>query len=333
MTETVLAGPIPMVRRLAERWIGRLSGDFACSPAGLWLVLAAAAAGAGGQTARELGELVGPEPARAFTEVTRALEEHPEGWTADTGLWARTPVYREFREALPDLRVGAEAGVRPDDDELLMLVNTLAVQGRWESVFKSELTTDRPFTDADGVEHRVPTMSKKVPPANAWTVDGVQVVALLARGLQVSFLLGAPGEGPAEVLPAAWVAKDRRRPVEADEVTIALPRVELRTRLDAARDLPALGASMAVRREADFSKLSPEPLMISRVLQESVVRVDEYGITAAAVTHGIFRSLSASTRKERVRHIAFDRPFGIVVFEKVSGLPLFTAWQSSAPRG
>lgn len=323
---------IPTVRTLAERWLGRLSGDFACSPTGLWLVLAAAASGADGTTARELGELVGPDPAAAFTEVTRTLAEDPE-WTVDTRLWARTPVYREFRESLPDLRVGPPGSGERDDDELLMLVNSLGVRGRWQSVFKSELTADRPFTDADGVEHLVPTMSRKLPPVNAWTVDGVRVVALFARGLQVSFLLGAPGDGPGEVLPAAWVAKDRRRPVEADEVTIALPRLELRTRLDVTRDLPALGASMAVRRQADFSKMSPEPLMISRVLQESVLRVDESGVTAAAETHGIFRTLSASTRKERIRHIAFDRPFGIVVFEGVSGLPLFTAWQSSAPRG
>ncbi len=282
-----------------------------------------------------------------------------EGLKLATGVWSRIPVYRDFRDRLPGICFGhldpsdpsaISAWVRemtgrligrlpdrPEGDELLLLVNALALDGKWSSRFKQQNTADRTFTDARGIGHLVPTMAKTLPgPSYAWTVeapsqsaaDEVDVVALLCDAepgrvpLQVSCVLGAPGRGPAEVLPAAWAPLERRRPVDADEVTVALPRLHLRTRLDAKRHLPPLGVPLAVSERADFSGMSPEPLRIDRVTQESVLRMDE-----------VWKSTrSVSGRVPRTRHIAFDRPFGIVIFAGNSGLPLFTAWQASVPR-
>ena len=78
--------------------------------------------------------------------------------------------------------------------------------------------------------------------------------------------------------------------------------------------------------------MSPEPLRVSRIVQESLVKVDELGVEAAARTEETSRSLSAATRVPRTRHIAFDRPFGLVIFDGPSGIPLFTAWQAAVPR-
>lgn len=379
----VLASYVPAVRALAERWLVAVErdpdvraagGDFACSPTGVWLTLSAAAAGARGGTARELEGLLGAAGARAAqaaSDATRALAE-TDAVAVATGMWSRTPVYRAFRESLPDIRFGqfdpadpsaVDAWVREATgglvgrlpgamapDTLLLLVNALALKAKWAAPFKRQDTKDRAFTDASGVAHQVPTMFKRLPqPGHAWTVEGpsgdtVEVVAMrclerpgrqpgqAGAPAQVSFVLGAPGRTAAEVLPAAWAPAGRRRPVEADRVTIALPRLSLRTQLDVARHLEPLGAGQVRSTHADFSGLSPEPLRISAVVQESLVKVDELGVEAAARTEAHFTTRSAQTAVPRIRHIAFDRPFGIVIFDGPSGIPLFTAWQSAAPR-
>ena len=112
-----------------------------------------------------------------------------------TGMWARTPVYREFRESLPDIHIGQldlaapsaiDAWVREatggligrlpvasDGEALLLLVNALALNARWSEPFMYRHTEDRAFTDADGAEHSVPTMFEELPlPTHAWTVNG-----------------------------------------------------------------------------------------------------------------------------------------------------------------
>jgi hypothetical protein len=53
---------------------------------------------------------------------------------------------------------------------------------------------------------------------------------------------------------------------------------------------------------------------------------------AAAVTEVLVHTKSVIDVPPRIRHIAFDRPFGLVVFAGGSGVPLFTGWQASAPR-
>lgn len=379
MTKAELTQHVSAIRGLAERWLVEVSddpavdavdGNFVCSPAGLWLGLAAAAAGARAGTAEELRSLVGAagqEAAAAASATTGALAE-TDGLTVATGVWARTPVYREYRESLPEIRFGhlapsapdaasainawvreATRGLigalplRQDSEALLVLVNALALRADWQSPFRPQDTAERPFTDERGVEHLVPTMFQQLPrPAHAWTAPGpsgspVGVVALRCmagagqRPVQVSFVLGEPGQPAAEVLPAAWAPHDQRRPVEADAVTFALPRLCLRTGLDVTRHLPALGAARAVSGRADFSGMSPESSVIGQFVQESLLRVNERGLEAAAVT-GYSHVRSVRVRPPVIRHLAFDRPFGIVVFDG-SALPLFTAWQSAAPMG
>ncbi|MFI1221000.1 MULTISPECIES: serpin family protein [unclassified Streptomyces] len=332
---------------------------FVCSPAGLWLALAAVAAGARGETAAELRALLGTadrEAAPAVTAVARELAATGALGVA-TRVWSRTPVLRAYRESLPDVRfdpmdpAAVDAWVREatgglierlplelTDATLLALVNVLALKARWEKPFEARWTQNLPFTDAAGAVGPVPTMTKEVPLADAWTVGGAYVVELrCARepdggpGARVRLVLGEPGAGAGRTLPLGWAARDTGAPLDTDRVTIGLPRLALRTRVPVTGQLPALGVRLATSDRADFSGLSPEPLAISDVVQETVLKIAEEGVEAAAVTVVAMRAGSAAPRPQRVRHIAFDRPFGVVVLDASEDTPLFTAWQADAP--
>ncbi|WP_078966503.1 serpin family protein [Streptomyces sp. WM6378] len=330
-----------------------------CSPAGLWLALGVVAAGARTETADELRALLGvagDEAADAVTASARYLAA-TDALVVATRAWARVPLYRAYRESLPGIVFGrvpdqreCDAWVREatggliealpvtlDADTALAVVNVLALKARWERPFLAWSTRPCPFTDARGVEHEVATMHGAVEPADAWRAPGgVRVVELrtagtgVRTGARVRFLLGPPGVEARDVLPAGWA--EEREPLGADEIRLALPRLDLRTRLDVVRQLTALGVEFATDDElADFSGMSPEPLRVGQVVQEAVVKVAEEGIEAAAVTVAAMDWMGADEEPRRIERIAFDRPFGIVVLDATGEVPLFTAWQSSAP--
>ncbi|MFH9132659.1 serpin family protein [Streptomyces sp. NPDC017524] len=362
------------VQRLAERWIrdGMAAGDgrggtgtgtgtsFVCSPAGLWLALAAVAAGARGTTADELRALLGTadrEAAPAVTAVARELARTGALGVA-TRVWSRAPVLPAYREVLPDVRLDAmdpaavDAWVREatgglierlpleiTDATLLALVNVLALKARWEKPFEARRTRNLLFTDAAGKIGPVPTMIKDVPRADAWTVGGAHVVELRCAtepgggpGARVRLVLGEPGAGAGRVLRVGWAPRAEGVPLDTDRVTIGLPRLALRTRVPVTGQLASLGIRLALTDAADFSGLSPERLAISDVVQEAVLKVAEDGVEATAVTVVAMRP-GAAPGPQRVRHIAFDRPFGVVVLAGTEDTPLFTAWQAQAPAG
>jgi serine protease inhibitor len=349
------------VQRLGERWLRELGdGDFVCSPAGLWLVLAAVAAGARGKTAAELEallEVAGEDAAVAVTEAARELAG-TDALAVATRVWSRVPVYREYREALPGIGFASSMDpaetdawvkaatdglierlpARIDDGTLLALVNALVLKARWAVPFSPGQTADLPFTDAAGVEHAVPTMRRVLRPGEAWTVGGTHVVELRCRATtsggepaRVRFVLGEEGAGAADVLPAAWASPELRRWVQADSIRLALPRFSLRTTTEITPQLPALGVRTATTPAADFSGMSPERLAVSVVAQEAVVKVAELGVEAAAVSAVLMNPSGPPPQPKTIVRIAFDRPFGVAVLDAGGEVPLFVGWQAGAP--
>ncbi|MFD7861732.1 serpin family protein [Streptomyces sp. NPDC059783] len=351
------------VRGLAERWIGEMAArpgtSFVCSPAGLWLALSAVAAGARGTTADELRAVLGAageEAAEAVTAASRELTA-TDALRVATRVWSRVPVRPEYEAALADVRFGpmdpsgADAWVREategligrlplriDPSTLLVLANVLALRARWEVPFERAGTEDLPFTAADGTSRPVPTMYGEPEPWETWTVGSVRVVELQCRAgegggapARVRLVLGEPGAGAAEVLPAAWAPADRRTAAGAAHVSMTVPRFTLRTHIRVTGQLPALGIREAVSMSADLSGISQEPLTLSQVVQEAVVKVAEEGVEAAAVTVAVTRGGAAPAAPPRRLHIAFDRPFGVVVLDNGGEVPLFTGWQAGIP--
>ncbi|MGW8888210.1 serpin family protein [Streptomyces sp. NPDC055749] len=350
------------IQHLGGQWIRELAdehtGGFVCSPAGLWLALAAVASGAREETAAELRALLGVADREAAPVVTEAARElaRTDALAVATRIWTRVPVLPAYQEALPDIPVGAmqqaeiDAWVRGATGglverlplrlsraTLLALVNVLALKAHWETPFEGRSTRDLPFTDAAGTSRPVATMRGPVAPTDVWTVGGAYVVELRCRAepgggapARVRFVLGEPGAGAARVLPSAWAPRASGTPLDADAVSVGIPRFTLRTTVRVTEQLPALGVRIATSGAADFSGISPVPLALSAVVQEAVVKIAEKGVEAAAVTVVATRAGSAPG-PANLRHIAFDRPFGVVVLDGVSDVPLFTGWQADTP--
>ncbi|MEV6311132.1 serpin family protein [Streptomyces sp. NPDC051840] len=352
------------VRRLGERWVREMErpgagGGFVCSPAGLWLAMTAVAAGARTETARELRSLLGTAGPEAAGVVGEAAREwgRTGALTLGTRVWNTVPLLPEYERSLPDVPFGTaraaeiDAWVREltqgliarlpltlDDGTPLALVHVLALKALWERAFDPARTRDLPFTDASGTVRPVATMHASVPPRDVWTVSGAYVVELRCRAepdgappARVRFVLGEPGRAAGEVLPLAWAPEESRSPLGSGPVTLALPRFTLRTHVRVDEQLPSLGVRRVTdQREADLSGLSPVRLHLSAVVQEAVVRIAEEGVEAAAVT--VVATRTGAARPRDARHIAFDRPFGVVVLDGASDVPLVAGWQAATPR-
>ncbi|MFE9725218.1 serpin family protein [Streptomyces sp. NPDC005794] len=350
------------VQRLGEQWIRELErpggGGFVCSPAGLWLALTALAAGARTETAEELRALLGVAGEEAAAVVTETARDwrRTAALNVATRVWNGVPLHSAYEHSLPDVAFGPvdvaeiDAWVREETgglierlpldlggDVALALVNVLALKALWEVPFDMTRTRDVPFTDAAGTSLPVPTMHAPVRRGDVWTTAGAYVVELRCRSdrdgavpARVRFVLGEPGQGAAQVLPLAWAPGEPRSALDADAVTFSLPRFTLRTEVRITEQLPALGVRLATDPAvADFSGLSPVRLHLSEAVQEAVVKIAEKGVEAAAVT--VVAARSAAPRPRVVRHVAFDRPFGIVVLDGSSDVPLFAGWQADVP--
>ena len=90
-----------------------------------------------------------------------------------------------------------------------------------------------------------------------------------------------------------------------------------------------MGMPRAFSSAADFSKISDEPLAISRVLHKTHIEVDKDGTKAAAVTVIGVKCTSAGPAENPI-NLFFDRPFVFMIADNETGMPIFVGTLATA---
>jgi serpin B len=106
--------------------------------------------------------------------------------------------------------------------------------------------------------------------------DLAMYVFLPAAGTSVSDLLSQ--------MDGDWWQETLNGSFSSQQGTLELPRFDLEFSDSLTNALQALGMESAFTPRADFSGISTEPLSIADVKQKAVVKVNETGTEAAAVT-------------------------------------------------
>jgi serpin B len=208
-------------------------------------------------------------------------------------------------------------------DTLAVLVNAIYFNAAWAEPFDRALTRDREFTLLDGSRISVPTMTSGDLSVRAAQVGDVELVELPYAGGELSMLLLVPPAGelatfeqqltPARLLEHVAALRD-------EHLALTMPRFEVRTSLDLKPPLAALGLAIAFGDDADFSRISSEvDLLVSNVVHQAFVNVNEAGTEAAAATAVIIGPTSAPT----IRTVAIDRPFVFVIRDHATGALVF----------
>ncbi len=210
-----------------------------------------------------------------------------------------------------------------DPHTIAVLVNALYLKVSWREAFDEKATTKRPFHAPAG-DRDVATMraTRRLGYAAA---EGWQVVSLPAAG-GVEAVVLLPDAGLATAEPDLDAARLGRLldAAQQQRVELYLPKFDVTGDAELTRSLGALGVHTLFTREADFSPLTDQPLRVSTIVHQSVLKVDESGLEGAAATAVMMR-LTAIVREPDPIRVEVDRPFLFLVRHRITGSLYFLA--------
>lgn len=216
------------------------------------------------------------------------------------------------------------------EDAVLALVNAIYLQNKFERPFEtpsSEWTMD--FTAADGTVSHPRGMHNGT--REEWFLShaGGSGALLPYDDGRLGFLLMLPEEGTqlSDYL-SGWdgtTVKTLLDGREERQVSLTVPRYELECSGSLAEILPEMGLSRAFAvSAADFTAMGHSdngPLFIGDVIHKTVLKVNEKGTEAAAVT-AVVTEAGAAMPTDLIE-LCFDRPFVCGIVDMESGAPLF----------
>ena len=204
----------------------------------------------------------------------------------------------------------------------LVLVNAIYLKAAWLTPFAPEVTKPGAFTRLDGSTVDVPMMAGggSLPYAAG---AGWRAVEVPYVGEALAMTLIVPDDlASFEARLDPTLLSTITSALTASEVTLTMPKFGIETQADLAGALAAIGMPLAFDPDrADFSGITTEEkLVISKVIHQANIDVDEKGTTAAAATAVVLRATALPT--DHVT-IDVDRPFMFAVRDTQTGAVLF----------
>ena len=211
---------------------------------------------------------------------------------------------------------------------VLYLMNAVHFRGGWRAPFDPNDTRPADFHLPDGSTATVSMMALDADSLAYASGDGWDAVELPygAGAWVMDLVVPRPGVALAEAVASIEAAVADLDAAPRGRVAVHLPRFELEWEgvLDSA--LIALGMAEAFTPAADFSRMrAGGGLWIDEVKQKTFVAVDERGTVAAAATSVALIDSAPPT-------VRADRPFLVVIRERLSGAVLFAGAVVEAPR-
>jgi len=239
----------------------------------------------------------------AQTEKARALIN---GW-----------VDAQTEHRIPELLV---PGVLTPETRLA-LVNAIYLKAPWQTPFSADATKAGTFTRADGSTVQVPLMATTASLRYA-SGEGWRAVEIpyIGGSLAMTVILPDNLAGFEQTLTADAFAAITGALTEA-QVALAFPKFGIETKAELGPILAALGMPSAFDDRADFSGITTaEQLVISNVIHQANIDVDEKGTEAAAATAVVMRATAMPAEPVAFRA---DRPFLFALRDVPTGAVLF----------
>ena len=237
------------------------------------------------------------------------------GTRKEINRWVDRNTHGMIPEILEDIR----------KDVVLYLVNALALEAEWETVYREDQVWDRVFTTEAGEEQTGSFLYSSE--GYYLKDDGAQGFLKPYKGGRWAFAALLPEEGTAlrdylASLTGEGLHALLKHPEETF-VEAAIPKFQCRYGVNLVESLKAMGMPGAfLPGEANFSGMGTAagPLFISGVLHRTYLSVDEKGTKAGAAT-AVAMSGGGGTEITPVVHL--DRPFLYLLVDLETGLPAF----------
>ena len=208
----------------------------------------------------------------------------------------------------------------------MILVNAIYFKGSWKYPFKEQFTKTATFyvNETQKTDYQAMTTSESLKTFHSDSLKS-SILELPYENDKISMVIVLPdaNTGLREVeakLEISFILKKLTSVQPTPDVEVEIPKFETSFEVkDMEGILKRLGVERIFDSRADLSEISESPIYVSKISHKAVVKVNEEGSEAAAVTSV---EISLKSYMEPVKFIV-NRPFLFYIVNVVSGLPLF----------
>jgi len=205
---------------------------------------------------------------------------------------------------------------------IMYLINAIYFKGIWSSEFNSKDTSEKDFVTSGGKTNKV-DMMRQEQTFNYYEDDKAQYLDMPYGNKAFSMTVILPKQkNTIESYLKDFDIDEWNEIVEGltpREVQVYFPKFKVQSKLELRDVLSVMGMPSAFSGEADFSRMSENDLLISRVIHSTYCDVNEKGTEAAAVT--IIETKEMALPENPVFYA--NRPFIFLIREKSTGVILF----------
>lgn len=246
-----------------------------------------------------------------FDAEVRGLDFGDPNAKDTINLWVDTHTNGKIKEIVKDIYA----------DDVMFLINAIYFKGTWTYQFDKDETRDDSFTLPDGSKEPCKMMELKADSLQYFSNADFQCIDLTYGDgyFSMTIFLPRPGKN-IDSLIAEFNEENWDKWMNSFSVqkgVLELPKFKITYGIKLNDVLKALGMGIAFTGYADFSKMSPEGLCISRVRHKTFIEVNEEGTEAAAATS------VGMTYEGGGFYMRVDHPFVFVIRENNSQTILF----------
>ncbi len=211
----------------------------------------------------------------------------------------------------------------------LVLTNAIYFKGEWVRQFNEDDTEDRNFRVTPNNTIKVPMMQRTDEEAifNYAENSELQILELPYSGEDLSMLIFLPKDDDMKDSEDSITVKQLlkwKKDLKEQRVKVFIPKFKFETKYFMAKTLMEMGMPTAFSESADFSGMTGgKDLMISKVIHQAFVEVNEEGTEAAAATAVIMKLTSVSGDKPKIPVFNANHPFVFIIQENETGNILF----------
>ena len=340
------------------------------SPESVMLALGLAANGAGGDTLAQFEQVMGKgmklEDINAGLAglITKAKTEKSVEFDIANSIWVKNSDQITLKKSYAELckeRFDADSFLEPFDDgtvdklnswvkdktkgmidrikdrfeadEVAVLMNAVAFDGKWSVPFDENNVTGTVFHSADGKEQECKMMHI----TEHTYISDENAVGFVKpyEGGRYAFMALLPNENTSLADYVQTLTGEKLLSLynsrQEQQVITALPKFSFDWGGSIAESLKSMGLDKAFAPTADFTNMadtSTGQLYIGDVVHKTHIEVNSEGTKAAAVTEIELRCGGAMNLDE-VKTVTLDRPFLFSIIDTETGLPVFMGAVSS----
>lgn len=198
-------------------------------------------------------------------------------------------------------------------DSLMVALDAIYMKAKWEEPFDSSLTDTDMFHNEDGTESEVDMMYQYMQDAEYAETKEYQLINLPYKSYKYSMVLVLPKED-VDINDIMSNTDWLDEATDTKDVKLYMPRFKFDNTLSFKEILTALGLGDLFEKEDCLPNITDLPAHISEIKQQCVIKVEEEGTEAAAVTMAV--CVAGCPPPDDIPEpitMKIDRPFGFAI--------------------